>query len=59
MIHHHVNEEERRGGLFEQAVALDLDPALGAQIERRKIQLMDDAHTEQGYDEAVERPNPR
>ena len=59
MIRHHVNEEEKPGGLFELAAELELDPGLGAQIERRKIQLMDDAQTERGYDEAVERPDQR
>ncbi len=59
MMRNHVNEEEKPGGLFELAAELDLDPGLGAQIERRKIQLMDDAQTERGYDEAVERPDQR
>jgi len=54
MIHHHVLEEEKPGGMFALAADLDLDlEALGARLEQRKVQLMDDAATDQGYDAAV------
>jgi hemerythrin superfamily protein len=60
MIRHHVNEEEKSGGMFALAAisGMDLDE-LGARIEQRKIQLMDDAATDLGYDEAVDRADGR
>jgi hypothetical protein len=56
LIQCHVAEEEMTGGMFEQAEqsGLDLD-ALGARLEQRKIALMEDAGTDQGYDAAVAR----
>ncbi|MES2292691.1 MAG: hemerythrin domain-containing protein [Pseudomonadota bacterium] len=40
-IKHHVKEEEKRGGIFSQAKAADLDlDALGEQIAARKKELM-------------------
>jgi len=56
MIQHHVNEEERPGGMFALAAISGMDlKELGARMERRKVQLMDDADTDLGYDEAVDR----
>lgn len=56
MIQHHVNEEERPGGMFALASISGIDlEELGARIERRKLQLMADAGTDIGYDEAVNR----
>lgn len=41
MIRHHVNEEERRGGMFSkaQSSSMDLD-ALGRELKERKLELM-------------------
>jgi hypothetical protein len=40
MIKHHVNEEERRGGMFAKAREADMDlEALGAELEQRKQEL--------------------
>jgi hemerythrin superfamily protein len=44
MIKHHVNEEEKRGGMFAKARQSDLDlAALGRRLEQRKGELMNDA----------------
>jgi hemerythrin superfamily protein len=41
MIKHHVNEEEKRGGMFAEARQSDLDlKALGEQLANRKMELM-------------------
>jgi hemerythrin HHE cation binding domain-containing protein len=41
MINHHVNEEEKRGGMFAKARSSDMDlEALGEQLEQRKQQVM-------------------
>jgi hemerythrin superfamily protein len=41
MIKHHVNEEEKRGGMFANARQSDMDlAALGAQLSARKAELM-------------------
>jgi len=54
MIKHHVKEEEQPGGMFDEARRADMDLAeLGAELERRKLELMDDADTDAGYDEAA------
>jgi hemerythrin superfamily protein len=56
MIQHHVTEEERPGGMFALAAISGMDlEGLGARIEQRKLQLMADADTDAGYDEAVDR----
>ncbi|MBS0422062.1 MAG: hemerythrin domain-containing protein [Proteobacteria bacterium] len=41
MIKHHVNEEEKRGGMFAKAKQSDMDlSALGEQLAARKAELM-------------------
>ncbi|MBV8805054.1 MAG: hemerythrin domain-containing protein [Sinobacteraceae bacterium] len=41
MIKHHVNEEEKRGGMFAKARKANMDlAALGQQLETRKSELM-------------------
>lgn len=58
LIQCHVAEEEMEGGMFDLAVQAGLDmDALGARLEQRKIELMDDAGTDHGYDAAVVRPD--
>jgi hemerythrin superfamily protein len=56
MIRHHVQEEEQTGGMFDlaQRANLDLDE-IGARLEQRKLELMDDDATDAGYDEAANR----
>jgi hypothetical protein len=47
MIRHHVNEEEKRGGMFSKAQSSDMDlRALGRELMERKLELMGD--TEEG-----------
>jgi hemerythrin superfamily protein len=54
LIKDHVQEEERPDGMFDRAQKSDLDLfEIGAQLERRKLELMDDSTTDEGYDEAV------
>ena len=44
MIRHHVNEEEKRGGMFSKAQSSDMDlRALGSQLKERKLELMGEA----------------
>jgi len=44
MIKHHVQEEERRGGMFAKAKQADMDlESLGQQLKQRKMQLMAEA----------------
>jgi hemerythrin superfamily protein len=44
MIKHHVNEEEKRGGMFAKARSSDMDlDALGEQLRRRKQEVMEGA----------------
>ena len=44
MIKHHVNEEEKRGGMFAKARESDMDlKALGEQLAARKQELMGEA----------------
>ncbi len=41
MIRHHVNEEERRGGMFSKAQSSSMDlRALGEGLKQRKLELM-------------------
>jgi hypothetical protein len=41
MINHHVNEEEKRGGMFAKARSSDMDlESLGEQLKQRKQQVM-------------------
>ena len=43
-IKHHVNEEEKRGGMFAKARESDMDlKALGEQLAARKLELMGEA----------------
>ncbi|HVW70013.1 MAG TPA: hemerythrin domain-containing protein [Steroidobacteraceae bacterium] len=43
MIKHHVNEEEKRGGMFAKARQSDMDlDALGEQLQARKSELMEE-----------------
>lgn len=44
MVRHHVEEEEGRGGMFKKAAKSDMDlDALGAELKRRKEELMAEA----------------
>jgi hemerythrin superfamily protein len=48
MIKHHVNEEEKRDGMFAQARRSDMDQeALGEQLAARKAQLMGGAEADE------------
>jgi hypothetical protein len=54
LIKHHVQEEEQAGGMFDKASQSDMDlEEIGAQLEQRKLELMSDESTDEGYDEAV------
>jgi hypothetical protein len=56
MIKHHVKEEEQRDGLFAKARQSDMDlDELGAQLRRRKDELMAEA---EGADEQRVRVSP-
>jgi hypothetical protein len=56
MIKHHVNEEEKRGGMFAKAKQSSMDLAdLGRRLERRKRELMSGAQTSMGGEERGER----
>jgi hemerythrin superfamily protein len=47
MIKHHVQEEERRGGMFTKAKQANMDlQALGEQLKQRKMELMAEAGDE-------------
>lgn len=49
MIKHHVNEEEKRGGMFTKAKQADMDlKELGEQLQARKSELMSEAEGEEG-----------
>jgi hypothetical protein len=51
MIKHHVNEEEKRGGMFAKARQSDMDLAgLGRQLEQRKTEVMGESQS--GPDES-------
>lgn len=57
MIKHHVKEEEQEGGMFDEAAKSDMDlDALGGDLEQRKLELMEGADTDAGYDAAVASP---
>jgi hypothetical protein len=44
MVRHHVNEEEKRGGMFTKASSSDMDlTALGRQLRERKLEIMGEA----------------
>ena len=44
MIRHHVNEEERRGGMFTKANGSEMDLRdLGRQLQERKLELLGEA----------------
>ena len=61
MIKHHVNEEEKRGGMFAKARSSEMDlEALGEQLQQRKQEVMEggDAESvlsEQGAESASSR----
>jgi hypothetical protein len=47
MIKHHVQEEERRGGMFAKAKQADMDlQSLGERLKQRKMQLLAEAGDE-------------
>jgi hemerythrin superfamily protein len=47
MIKHHVNEEEKRGGMFAKARQSDMDlDSLGQQLQQRKSEVMGESQTE-------------
>jgi hypothetical protein len=51
MIKHHVNEEEKRGGMFAKARQSEMDlDALGQQLQQRKTEVM--AESDSGSDES-------
>jgi hypothetical protein len=57
MIKHHVNEEEKRGGMFAEARHADMDlVALGEQLAARKAQL-EEAGARKGAHMASSRGN--
>jgi hypothetical protein len=57
MIRHHVNEEEKRGGMFSKAQSSDMDlTQLGRQLKERKLELMGDDGS--GFADAASRRRP-
>ena len=49
MIRHHVQEEEKRGGMFSKAQSSDMDlRELGRQLMERKLELMGETSDERG-----------
>jgi hemerythrin superfamily protein len=53
MIKHHVNEEEKRGGMFAKARGSDMDlEALGEQLRQRKQELMGEESSMSGERDA-------
>ncbi len=49
MIKHHVNEEEKRDGMFAKARQSDMDlEALGERLQARKSELMGEASADRG-----------
>jgi hypothetical protein len=51
MIKHHVNEEEKRGGMFAKAREADMDlKGLGEQLATRKAQLMGSGDADEDTD---------
>ena len=49
MIEHHVNEEEKRDGMFSKARKADMDlVGLGRQLQSRKAQLMSESKGDSG-----------
>jgi hemerythrin superfamily protein len=47
MVRHHVNEEEKRGGMFSKAQSSDMDLAeLGRQLRERKLEIMGEGSME-------------
>jgi hemerythrin superfamily protein len=49
MVRHHVNEEEKRGGMFSKAQSSSMDlEALGQQLKERKLELMGESDEESG-----------
>jgi Hemerythrin HHE cation binding domain len=57
MIRHHVNEEERRGGMFSKAQSSDMDlRRLGQQLRERKLELM--GESAEGFEAGARREPP-
>jgi hypothetical protein len=57
MIKHHVNEEEKRGGMFSKARQSEMDlDELGQQLQQRKSEVM--GELESGSDEGGGRIAP-
>jgi hypothetical protein len=51
MIRHHVNEEEKRGGMFSKAQSSSMDlEELGRELKERKLELMGESADESGED---------
>ena len=49
MIRHHVEEEEKRGGMFSKAQSSSMDlEALGQELKQRKLELMGETGEEMG-----------
>jgi hypothetical protein len=54
MIKHHVNEEEKRGGMFAKARQSDMDlDELGQQLQQRKSEVMGEMESGSDADEGV------
>jgi hypothetical protein len=52
MIKHHVNEEEKRGGMFSKARQSDMDlKAIGEQLQTRKAEFMSESRSGSERDE--------
>jgi hemerythrin superfamily protein len=57
MIRHHVNEEEKRDGMFAKARKADMDlMGLGEQLATRKAELMSDSGMTEGRRSSSSRP---
>lgn len=49
MIRHHVNEEEKRGGMFSKAQSSSMDlEELGRELQERKLELMGETADDSG-----------
>jgi hemerythrin superfamily protein len=54
MIRHHVQEEEKRGGMFSKAQSSDMDlRELGQQLMERKLELMGETSDERGMQDRM------
>ena len=60
MINHHVNEEEKRGGMFARARGSDMDlESLGEQLRQRKRQIMEGGEATASGEPATAMPQRR